>query len=157
MAGGEDFAVQGREELARLGTRLRAVADQDAAKGIQNALRREVREITKSTRTNIKKSALARLPSRGGLNRWAASTPGATTTLHGRSTAVKIAMRKRGHDIAALNRGKVRHPLFGQRTTWLEQDITEGFFTDVLTAEAPDIQRRILAAIRKAAQDAANL
>lgn len=157
MAGGEDFAVQGRDELVRLGEQLRAAGNSDGAKSIQNALRKEVREITKRTRQNIKRSALQNLPSKGGLNRWAASMPGATTNLRGRATSVRISMKKSGHDIAALNRGRLRHPLFGNRRSWHGQDIEPGFFTDVIEGEAPELRRQILHAIRAAAQRAADL
>jgi hypothetical protein len=157
MAGGEDFAVEGREKLVALGKQLRAASDKDGAKSITNALRREVRDATKETRTAIKKSALENLPSKGGLNRWAASTPGATTRLYGRNTSVRISMRKQGHDLAALNRGRLRHPLFGRRTHWYQQEIAPGFFTKPVEENADALRQRVVDAINAAAERAARL
>lgn len=150
---GEDFAVTGGADLRKLGKQLRAAGDRE----IINTLRRELREGSKETRTAIKRSALETLPARGGLNRWAATTPGVSASLGGRSPSVRITQRKRGHDIAAIDTGEIRHPLYGRRTTWVAQDITPGFFTKPVEHDADRLRRVVADRVNAAAVRAASL
>jgi PhoPQ-activated pathogenicity-related protein len=106
-------------------------------------------EETKPTRLKVKASALSELPQRGGLNKWVARTPSANTDFRDKSAGVRIQMQKKGHDIASLNRGRLRHPVFGHRSTWVQQSIAPGFFTKPIQDDADDLKRRISAALDK--------
>ena len=48
---------------------------------------------------------------------------------------------------AILNRGRLRHPLFGNRNFWFNQDVKPGFFTDTIAADADGIRKRVFDAI----------
>ncbi|GEA79934.1 hypothetical protein [Cellulomonas uda] len=152
MAGG-DFEVTGADKLRTLSVKLKAAGDRD----ITNTLRRELRAGSKETRTAVKRSAIETLPARGGLNRWAATTPGITASLSGRNPSVRITQRKRGHDIAALDAGTVRHPIYGRRKTWVAQDITPGFFTKPIERDADKLRRLVTEKVSDAATRAASL
>lgn len=128
---------------------LHAAATKDA----RAAIRKAVTEETKPTRQKVKQSALDTLPSRGGLNKWVARVPKGNTDFRERSAGVRISMSKKGHDLAALNRGRLRHPLFGNRRHWYTQEITPGFFTRPIEDDADDLRRRIMAALEQFMDD----
>lgn len=121
-------------------------------------LRAKVRKVlmaeTKTARSAIKKGAREGLPGRGGLNKWAAVTPVVSSSFDGPTARVSIVMKKSGHDLAALDAGEVRHPLYGNRGTWIKQSIRPGFFTDAIARESDDMARRVADALLKFSDDA---
>jgi len=149
---GQEFEVTGGARLDELSKKLRAAGDRD----ITNALRRQIRASTQDTRRAVKQSAIATLPARGGLNRFMAATPTASTTLGKTHSSVRIVMRKRGHDVEAFDKGEFRHPIFG-RKTWTPQSIEPGFFSDVVERDAAKTRRAVADAVAHAAEQAANL
>lgn len=144
------FSVrQVRGDLEKASRALKAAGTRE----MRSRLRKIMSEETKPTRKKIRQSAIDSLPSRGGLNKWAARTPSINTDFREQSAGVRIRMQKKGHDIAALNRGRLRHPLFGNRNHWYEQSITPGFFTKPVEGDAEDLRRRITAALEKYIDD----
>lgn len=134
---------QVRGDWAKAERALKAAGEREMRK----AIRRAISEETKPTRAKIKQSAIDELPQRGGLNTWAARTPSVNTDFRERSAGVRISMKKRGHDLVALNRGRLRHPLFGNRAVWYQQSIAPGFFTRPIEEDSDDLRRRIAAAL----------
>ena len=118
-------------------------------KEMRTRLRKIMAEETKPLRKAIKQSAIDTLPTKGGLNKWAASTPSQNTDFREKSAGVRIRMSKKGHDLAALNRGRLRHPLFGNREHWYTQSIAPGFFTKPIEEGGDALKQRIQAAIEK--------
>ena len=116
---------------------------------MRSAIRKAVTEETKPTRRKIKQSALDNLPQTGGLNRWVARMPSADTDFRERSAGVKIRMTKRGHDLAAINRGRVRRPLFGNRSAWYTQTVEPNFFTRPIEEDSAALRVRITDALDK--------
>lgn len=140
-----DLRVTGASELEVLGRRLKEAG----AKELKNELVRTLKAETKPLRADIKKSGLDNLPQRGGLNRWASSTlPSATVRDSGSRVGVRIRKAKKGHDIRSLNRGRLRHPVFGHRDRWVQQDITPGFFDKPIPEHEDALRERLLEAIR---------
>ena len=118
-------------------------------KEMRTRLRKIMSEETKPTRKKIRQSAIDNLPSGGGLNKWAARTPNVNTDFREKSAGVRIVMAKKGHDLQALNRGRLRHPLFGNRKHWYTQTIAPGFFTKPIEDDADALRERIRAAVEK--------
>ena len=116
-------------------------------KEMRTRLRKIMATETKPLRQKIKQSAKDTLPSKGGLNKWAAVTPAQNTDFREKSAGVRIRMSKKGHDLAALNRGRLRHPLFGNRKFWYQQSIAEGFFTKPIEEDGDALKARIAEAI----------
>ena len=141
--GGIDLIVSGAEDYRKQARKL----DDIGTRKLKAAIRREVTQATKPTRVAIKNAARADLPKKGKLNRWAAVTPSAKTRFSGKDSGVTVSMRKKGHDLRALNRGRLRHPLFGNRNFWFNQDVKPGFFTDTIAADADGIRKRVFDAI----------
>jgi len=118
-------------------------------KEMRKAIRKAMSEETKPTRAKIRQSAIDNLPRAGGLNRWTARTPSVNTDFRERSAGVRISMKKKGHDLAALNRGRLRHPVFGNRKVWVQQAIEPGFFTRPIDEDSDDLRRRITDALER--------
>lgn len=114
---------------------------------VKKTLRRIVTQETKPTRRVIKETARDELPKRGGLNKWAAVMPRAVTDFRPGRSSVKIQHRKSGHDMKALNRGRLRHPVYGNKKNWVMQSITPGFFERGIAKDEGDLKRRVMTAI----------
>lgn len=138
-----------RGDAQRIASALRSAGTKD----LRRELRKIVSEETKPTRRKIRQSAVDSLPKRGGLNKWAARTPSVNTDFRDRSAGVRIRMQKKGHDIAALNRGRLRHPVFGDRKDWVTQSISPGFFDTPIREDSDDLKRRIVAALTQFSWD----
>jgi len=148
--GDASFSIkQVKGDLNKVSKALKAAA----TKEMRTALRKIMAEETKPTRKKIKQSAIDNLPSTGKLNKWTASMPSQNTDFREKSAGVRIRMSKKGHDIAALNRGRLRHPLFGNRKHWYTQTIAEGFFTKPIEEDEADLKQRIQAAVEKYMND----
>ena len=134
-------AVKG--DMDRVAKTLKAAG----TKEMRTRLRKIMATETKPLRQKIKQSAKDTLPSKGGLNKWAAVTPAQNTDFREKSAGVRIRMTKKGHDLAALNRGRLRHPLFGNRKFWYQQSIAEGFFTKPVEEDGDALKARIVDAL----------
>lgn len=44
-------------------------------------------------------------------------------------------------DLASLDKGRLRHPLYGNRGHWYVQAVKPGFWTDAMEGEATDTVR----------------
>ena len=129
----DDFSIRGAEDLERLATRLKDMGGSD----LKKELLRGIRETNKPTITAIKRSAADNLPRRGGLAAMVANESiGTRTRLTGNGAGVTI-QRKRGR---GLNAGRLRHPLFGNRTVWKEQSVDKGWFDRPIEKDAPQIR-----------------
>lgn len=118
-----------------------------AASGLRSEVRKAIAQETKPVRTKMKMSARDQLPKRGGLNRWAARMPSAKTRMTGSEVGVSISLRRKGHDMRAIDRGRVRHPLFGNRRHWYTQPVTQGVFSSVFQNESDGVRRRVIVAL----------
>ena len=92
---------------------------------VESAFRRAARPMAEAAR----QGALDTLPRGGGLAREIARTKFSTTVrISGNNVVAQIIGRSR-HDLAALDRGRDRHPVFGDRAVWVTQSITPGWFS----------------------------
>ncbi|ODA89971.1 hypothetical protein ATY41_02720 [Leifsonia xyli subsp. xyli] len=108
--------------------------------GVRKELRKALTNATKPTRRKIRDAARERLPQKGGLAKWAGVMPALITDFRTDRQQVIIRDSKRGHDLEAIDRGRLRHPLYGNRNYWYEQQIAPGFFTETVQAETPRIR-----------------
>ena len=123
----------------RIAREMRAEGQREFRKN----LRKVITDASKPVRRKIRDAALEQLPKRGGLNKWAAVLPAAVTDFRGDTQSIKIVDRKRGHDMKALDAGRIRHPLYGKRSHWYEQNIPAGFFTRTVEKNADDVRRAV--------------
>lgn len=146
----ESFTVKTtRGDAQRIASALRSAGTKD----LRRELRKIVSEETKPTRRKIRQSALDHLPQKGGLNKWAARTPSVNTDFREKSAGVRIRMSRKGHDYVSLNKGRLRHPVFGDRKNWVTQDIDSGFFDTPIREDSDDLKQRIVAALTQFSWD----
>ena len=124
---GVQVDIRGEEQLARVAGAIASAMPND----LRKKLLRGIREQAKPAVKDVKATALATLPSSGGLNKFVAkSSIGVRTRTSGEGAGVRIVAKKAGHDIYNLNRGRLRHPLFGMvEGQWFTQEIKPGFFS----------------------------
>jgi hypothetical protein len=136
---------------------LRALSQRAQRFTAEDPLRREAEaaldDVVPDVRREIR-STTSRLPERGGLAALVAdSDVDGLAFRRGDGVGVRVRARNRRlKDPAAINRGRVRHP-----TGWRVksgrpafQQVAPGWFTDAAHAAAPELRRRLQAAVRKA-------
>lgn len=153
-----ELQVEGDDDLRRLGAELKQLGDKQFRTEVFRGLSRAVKPLRQ---TALKSPHLVPgLPRRGGLAATlAAGLKGrggvkSKRKLSGRNVGISISGSSSGHDISAMNRGRLRHPVWGrQRGIWVNQSITPGFWDRPLVQEAPkareDISREITSAFRR--------
>lgn len=134
----DDFTVTGTDELVRLGRNLK-----EADAQLKKDLLRGIRETNKPVISHIRESARDTLPKAGGLaDVIARSKIGTRTRLSGKNAGIEI--KGTGvHNLRAINAGKLRHPLFGNRGSWSRQSVKPGFFDEPIEKDLVLIQRGI--------------
>jgi hypothetical protein len=132
--------VTGSAELRAIAADVRRARDTELQKRLANGLRKAARPIDK----NVRKSLSVFMPASGG---YAAVVTGAfrarvSIKLVGRGAAVTVVGTAKGkgekRDLAALDAGTLRHPVFGRyrrvrgqklARPWVAQGVPPGFFT----------------------------
>lgn len=143
-----DFSVRGSHDLAVLARRLK-----DAGRGdLRKELLKGIRTAAKEAIPDIRQSAYRTLPRRGGLAQRVGSQPYTTRTSLALSGA-KVTIVGRGmQELADIDAGRLRHPVFGNRSTWAGQSVTPKFFSGAVERRAPDIRKQIESSINDIAK-----
>ena len=59
------------------------------------------------------------------------------------------------HDFKSLDRGTLRHPMWGRRTgAWAAQDVPAGEYTEAFSAQSDTVRRAILTEIKDVTREA---
>lgn len=135
-----DLAVKGADEVAAVSRALRAVDDKELRREFYKGINRA----TKPMRQEAKDNAARVLPKRGGLNQFVAKSRLSARTRGGKNPGVRIVASKGSSDIAAIDRGRLRHPVFGNRKVWVTQRVTPGWFTDPMEKGERHAQKELL-------------
>lgn len=133
-----EVEVRGAEQLEQLARRLRQVGD----KGLNRRFSAGLNRAAKPLKEAAKASARSRLPARGGL---AARVVGAKYSTRRRRDGIRITARAGTQrvDLEALDRGEVRHPVFGDRRVWVRQRVVPGWWTRPMQDGAPAVRREL--------------
>jgi hypothetical protein len=115
----------------------------------------KVEEAAKEIKSKINDSARNKLPKGGGLNEWIANAPVFIRTKSGlhHDIAVFIIQTKQGHDLRSINRGRLRHLVFGRPDSWVDQKIEPGYFDDPIKKNLGKIRRSVIDAADKALRE----
>lgn len=140
------------EDLKRIGKEL---------KGAPQELRRELfRGINRATKP-ARQQALAELvdvlPDSGGASTVIRKNTKLNTrrNMRGRNVGVRITA-KSPRTVQLMNRGILRHPVFGNRSIWVNQDIKPGWFTRPMENSADDVRSEIMSAVERVTNQIAN-
>lgn len=145
--------VSGQAELRHVQGQI-TVALPNLIKKATPGVRREMRGI----QPDIKAEAAKSLPTRGGYAVVMSRSVGARTSVRATSTRIvataDVSARGKAEDrdVAAVNRGRLRHPLFRNRRRWYTTTVVPGF-VDRPIDRAGD---RIADVVRKARDDVAD-
>ena len=139
-----DLRVEGVERLERASRQLREVGDKDLRREMFRAIQRS----TKPLRGKAKEAALRELPKRGGLNVWVAQSRFSTKTRgSGKKAGVRITATKGKHDLRALDAGRLRHPVYGNRNVWVNQSVPAGWFSKTIENGADEVRKELVKAL----------
>lgn len=143
-----DVSVRGSEDLERLARNLKAAGAGD----LRKELLKNIRASGKPLIADIKANAQHTLPHSGGLAALVAGSKfGVRTRLSGKSVGIRV-QASNSIQVEGLDRGRLKHPVFGNRDNWVGQAVTPGFFSKP-AEENVDTFRR---GIEKAMTDVAN-
>lgn len=155
------FTVGGERGLQKV-----ARAYRDGDKVMRRAIGRAARDVAKPLGEAVVREGAQTLPARGGLRQRVRTGGRVTVTsqLGGPTPRVTMTLRNRyGYQLGRMERGELRHPIWPRVTQsrdewdWAEQRVPAGKFTAAFERlGTPMLQRRTLAAMRRAADDVAS-
>jgi creatinine amidohydrolase/Fe(II)-dependent formamide hydrolase-like protein len=134
-----EMSIRGAAELREVAALLRAE---------QRLLQRNVNQGTRKAVKPLERAIRAEIPLRMP-RRYAGVLEGAlkvVTSLRGAglTLTIKAAGLKSNRDVAARDRGSLRHPVFGRATKrWVDQRITPGFVANPIRATADEVYREL--------------
>lgn len=147
-----EIKVEGAEQLRALAVDLRAAGEE--GKGLRRALLASMRAAGKPLAEAARESARSVLPKRGGLNEWVADSKFAVrNSLTGSKVGMRIVATKGKHDLDDIDKGSLRHPVYGNRKKWVGQSVASGFFTKPLEKTAPEVRAALLVAMNVTAHE----
>ena len=138
-----DFVVTVSADAKRISANLRKAAAQD----LQRNLRRRVAPVAQPLIQAARTAAEEELPHHGGLADIVAKTP---IRVKVKYTAKRLQVRivAIGKTAAGTNRGKFRHPVWGNREVWVDQTTVPGWFTKTIRRNADEpLRRAVLRAV----------
>lgn len=138
-----DLELRGADDVDALVRRIRTNAD---AKALRKELYAGLNRVTKGVREDMKASIGPSLPSRGGLAALVMAKVSLTTSAAtGRNAGVRIRARHKSYDLKRLNDGRLRHPVYGNRSVWVEQTegVNPGFLDEAFDKNKPEVARGI--------------
>lgn len=142
-----DLEVRGAEQFQVLAKALRQVGDKELRRELYAGINRA----TKPLRGRIKESAAEKLPHRGGLAKIIAGSKFSTRSSSGRNPGIRIMGRSK-HNVGQMDRGRVRHPVFGNKQKWVLQSVPEGWFTEPIKQAAPQIRDELAQSMQDVAE-----
>lgn len=143
-----DVQVVGADQLGAIADELKRTGNTELRRDLYRGIQRS----TKPLRQDVQQAARDKLPRRGKLNEWVAESKFSTRTRGGKNPGVRITSGKRGHDMRAIDRGRLRHPVFGNKKVWVTQQVTPGWFSQTLADGAPAVRRELVKVLEDVAE-----
>lgn len=136
--------TKGADDLNQLGAALKEAGDRDLTK----QLRKEFREIGRPIGRKVLIKGAEEMPQRNGFAARVVEQGrvGIGASLGGRITSVRIILKNKGVDLRRVDRGILRHPVWGNRENWVAQQVPEGAFTRAFNSEAKEARKAALTA-----------
>jgi hypothetical protein len=138
-----EMHIEGVAQLAALSKRLRDTGEKD----LKRELNRSLRDASKKPIRLAKANAAERLPRKGGLaEKVATSRITQKNRLSAKNPTLAI-QAANDVNLWRLDRGRIRHPVFGNRDKWVTQNITSGWWSDAMNEAAPEARRELAKAL----------
>lgn len=135
--------IRGTDDLERVARALKAAGDATLRKELLAGIRKAGKPVV----DDVKAGGLATIPSHGGLAKRITTGIGVRTRLLGSGAGVQI--RKggayRGAASSLDDSGTFRHPVYGNRSVWVQQSApgAKGWFTEEIEKRAPEFRKHI--------------
>lgn len=141
---GADLRIEGADKLGALSDALRRYGTTGLERDLFDGISRTVKPLADA----VKKSLKGYMPDRYAEEvaatlveravRLAGSTPGVRLSASAKNS------RGKQRDLAKLNQGILRHPLYGDRDWWYSQDIKKGFWDEPLQEETAVVRAELV-------------
>ncbi len=142
--------IETTENLDLVARVLRDLGDKD----LQRELYRGLNRVTSELKNDARREAGQRLPSRGGLAGKVAKSRLATKRVYGSNPGLKITAAGM-KQLPQMDQGTVKHPVHGNRSVWVTQSITGGWFTEPMFEGRDEIRSALDDLLEDLAQKAA--
>ena len=141
-------AGTGSAQLAALAVRLKVAGDKTLRVELLRGLKSGADPLVKA----VAEAARNQLPKRGGLNEQVAGQKVKVQVRTGARTA-GVRLTTEAPDTSQADTGFVRHPVFGNRSRWVTQQIpkAKGWWSVTLANGAPDVTPELMAAMERVA------
>lgn len=144
--------IEGTEEFHKLAARVKDAGD----KKLRTATGKAIRDVAKPAGKRILGKAAESMPQRGGLAaKIASGSIGVRSSYSGSRAQVSLLLKAHGYDLNPLERGELRHPVYGNRKSWVRQSVPANRFTEAFEAEAPRVRAEVLKAAQGVLNDVA--
>ena len=139
-----DIRVEGADKFARLARALRQIGDKELRRELYAGINRAVKPLTESVKDatrrylpdayadELSKTLKVRARRRAGKD------PGVSLAGTAKTRAGK------DRNLRALNRGQLRHPLYGNREHWFNQKVTPGWWDEPLSDGADEVRQELV-------------
>lgn len=145
-----DFQISGVDDFLKLSKALKHAGHGELRKELNRRLKEAVKPLTPETRAR----ALETLPKRGGLAARVAKAPQRVAVKTGRDAGVALVVGKRaGSGARSANTGSVRHPVFGDRKTFVEQKVPADWFDGPARKAKPEVTKAVEQAMQSIVDD----
>lgn len=138
-----EIRVRGAEQYRDLARRLRGAAN----RGLRREMSTAIRRATNPLRKALRRSARSLLPRTGGLGQTISRS---SMRIQRRTAGATVGIRMvttSPHDIKAIDQGRVRHPLYGNRRHWYLQDVPPGWWATPTDETQDTTREELLAAL----------
>lgn len=142
-----ELSVRGADKFGALAKALRAAGDKELKKELYRGINRAVKPLTE----DVKRGTPKYLPRRYAFE-LAKSLKVRARRRAGRDPSVRLVgqaktPRGKDRDLASLNRGRLRHPLYGNRRYWYDQDVSPNWWDDPLFEGVGAVREEIVRVI----------
>lgn len=139
-----ELSVKGAEKFGILAKALRDVGDKELRSALYRGINRAVKPLTE----DVKKSTPNYLPRRYAVE-LSKSLRVRARRRAGRNPAVYLVgqaktPKGKDRDLRSLNRGRLRHPLYGNRGYWYDQAVSPNWWDDPLFKGAGEVRKEIV-------------
>jgi hypothetical protein len=132
-----------------------AAAARGAEKDVQKAVRKALRETAKPLGASVVRAGSAVMPARGGLRAKLSGGKVGFAASFGKNPSVMLKLgAKPGVGLATLNRGTLRHPVYG-RSKWVSQRVPVGTYSAAFEKGAPLVRLHVAKAMDEVLNDIA--
>jgi hypothetical protein len=132
--------VEGADKLRVVARALKDLGDKELRREFYAGMNRAVKPLTAS----VKQRLPERLPARYAALLRADLRVTTRRRTGGRNPAVFLLGKAKNRDIRSLNRGRLRHPLYGDREHWYDQPVQKGWWDQVLEDGAPMVRKEMV-------------